>query len=417
MRFRVQIGRPKGTATRPGAEPELRSRRFRALLIAPNRDLSRQLLVRAGEEPDLEIVHQMDSYPSFEALASSSLAHKPDIVFLDVASDLDTACGLIQSLTSLYPDIHVIGLDERKDSETLIRALRFGATEFLQAPFQPDEMRGALARIDRLRRVGEIPSDASGRVIAFASAKPGAGATTLATQTALALRAATGQRVLLVDLNLEGGLVGAGLAPGPRHSVLDGIEQVGSLDRAKWSALTEYAGQIEVLAAPQVPYDGEVDSERLHALVASARLAYDWIVLDLPAVFHNRSLLALAEADRGFIVTTTELPSLHLARRAADWLRRCGFGADRYQILANRAVFSILLDQRVMCEVLNGQVFATIPNDYRSLHELSRFGDMPRANTELGASLRRLAALLAGTRSPGSGALSHACELRPAVAR
>jgi pilus assembly protein CpaE len=417
MKSWFQIGRPKGTATRTDHTPELRSPRFRAFLIAPNRTLGGQLLVRAGEEPDLEIVHQLDSYPPLEALASVARAHKPDIVFLDLSSDLDTACGLIQSLASLCPNIFVIGLDESNDSETLIRALRVGATEFLHAPFQPDEMRGALTRIDRLRRAGEDSSGTSGRVIAFSSAKPGAGATTLATQTALALHAATGRRVLLVDLNLEGGLVGTGLTPSPRHSVLDGIERGGALDATQWSALTEYAGHIEVLAAPQVPYDGEVDSERLHALLASARQAYDWIVLDLPTVFDSRSLLALAEADRGFIVTTTELASLHLARRAADRLRQCGFGGDRYHILANRAVFSTLLDQRVMCDVLRSQVFATIPNDYRSLHELPRFGDMPRANTELGASLRRLAALLAGARSPGSGAFSPECELRPAVAR
>jgi pilus assembly protein CpaE len=416
MRFRLQIDRSKGGANCANPAPELRSRRFRAVLIAPNRTLGRQLLAQAGEEPDLEIIHQLNSYPSFEALASAARTQNPDLVFLDVSSDLDTACGLIGSLASLCPDIHVIGLDHHQDSETLIRALRVGATEFLYTPFQPAEMRDALARIDRLRSAGEVCSGTPGRVIAFSSAKPGAGATTLATHTALALRAATGQRVLLMDLNLDGGMVGSGLPSLPRHSVLDGIERAGSLDAAQWSALTESAGRIEVLAAPPAPYDGEVDSERFRALLASARLAYDWIVLDLPTVFHRRSSLALAEADRGFIVTTTELPSLHLARRAAEWLRQRGFGGERYQILANRAGFSTWLDQKVLCELLNSRVAATIPYDFRSLQGLPRFGDMPGLDTKLGASLRQFAVLLAGADSPGSGAVSPARELRLAAA-
>jgi pilus assembly protein CpaE len=416
MRLGFRIGRKKQTPQPAAAPPDPRSRRFRAFVIAPNRALGQQLLARAGERPDLEIAHQLDSYPSFEALAAPARALRPDLVFLDLASDLDTACGLIRSLTTLCPDIHVIGLSEHRDSDVLMRALRVGATEFLAAPFQPAEMSGALARVRRLRHAGGFSSDAPGRVIAFSSAKPGAGATTLATQTALALRAATGRRVLLVDLNLEGGLVGEGIVPAPRYSVLDAVGRAGPLNAAQWSELTEYAGHIEVLAAPRVPHDGELDGERLHTLLASARQAYDWVVLDLPAVFHPRSLLALVEADRGFIVTTTEMPSLHLVRRASDWLRQCGFGAGRYQVIVNRAVYSSVLDQRVTCDLVDGQVFATLPNDYRTLHELSRFGDLPGADTELGASLRRLAVLLAGAPSPAPGALSETRGLRPAVA-
>jgi len=145
-------------------------------------------------------------------------------------------------------------------------------------------------------------------------------------------------------------------------------------------------------------------------------LAYDWIVVDLPTVFQLRSQLVLLEADQGFVVTTTELPSLHLARRASDWLRQYGFGKERCQLLVNRAAFSALLDRRVVDDVLNCPVFATLPDDYRTLHDLECFGETPSRDTELGASLHRLAVLLAGKRNTGSAALSNAMGLRPAMA-
>ena len=398
MELRLRIKRPQTAAGDPEGAPTTRPARFSALLIAPNRSLGGQLLARTGEGLDLAVTHQLDSYPSAEALAALVGSGKPDLVFLDLATDLDAACGLIRTLASLHPDIYVVGLDQRKDSETVMKVLREGATEFLHSPFEPAELRGALARIDRLRRSSGSARATSGTVIAFSSAKPGAGATTLATQTALALRALTGQRILLLDFNFEGGLAGAGSVPAPRYSVIDALDQAHSLDVTKWSMLTEYTGHIDVLAAPQDPYEGEVEPETIHALLASARLAYDWIVVDLPTVFQIRSQVVLFEADQGFVVTTTELPSLHLARRASAWLAQYGFGKERCRLLVNRAAFSALLDRKVVDDVLSCPVFATLPNDYRTLHDLRRFGETPGRDTELGASLHRFAALLAGSR-------------------
>ncbi|MDP2999096.1 MAG: AAA family ATPase [Bryobacterales bacterium] len=394
-----------------------RPARFSALLIAPNRSLGGQLLARTGEDLDLAVTHQLDSYPSPEALAALVDSSKPDLVFVDLATDIEAACGLIRTLAAHHPDIYVVGLDQRKDSETVMKVLREGATEFLHSPFEPAELRGALARIDRLRRSSGSARATSGTVIAFTSAKPGAGATTLATQTALALRALTGQRILLLDFNFEGGLVGAGIAPAPRYSVIDALDQAHSLDVTKWSMLTEYTGHIDLLAAPQDPYEGEVEPETIHALLASARLAYDWIVVDLPAVFQLRSQVVLFEADQGFVVTTTELPSLHLARRASAWLAQYGFGKERCRLLVNRAAFSASLDRKVVDDVLNCPAYATLPNDYRTLHDLRRFGETPGRDTELGASLHRFAARLAGSRDTGSPAPSQALGLRPAMAR
>ena len=239
MELRLRTKRPQTAAGDPESAPMSRPARFSALLIAPNRSLGGQLLARTGEDLDLAVTHQLDSYPAPEALAALVGSSKPDLVFLDLATDLDAACGLIRTLAALHPDIHVVGLDQCKDSETVMKILREGATEFLHSPFEPAELRGALARIDRLRRSSGCADATSGTVIAFSSAKPGAGATTLATQTALALRALTGQRILLLDFNFEGGLAGAGIVPAPsilgdrraRPGPLAGCHEVVHADR------------------------------------------------------------------------------------------------------------------------------------------------------------------------------------------
>lgn len=417
MKLRAWADRSQPADSQSPGAPPVRGRRLRSVLIAPDRKLGRQFLTRAGQDSGLLVTEQIDAYPPFSTLAALARSARPEVVLLDLATDLAVACGLIRSLVSLCPDIHVVGLHERKDADALMSALRVGATEFLYSPFEPEEMRGALARIDRLRRSGGSDGVESGRVIAFSSAKPGSGATTLATQTALALRALTGERVLLADLNLWSGLLGADIVPTPIYSVLDGLDQAQSLDINKWSSLTHYSGQIDLLPAPATPYIGQVEPERLTKLLQSARQVYDWTVLDLPAVFHTVSQMALSEVDQGFVVITTELPSLHLARRSAAWLKSRGFGRDRYQVVVNRAVFSGALDRRAMEEVLNCPVFATLPNDYGTLHKLVRFGEMPAPDTELGASLRKFAVSLAGGQNDGSATRASAYGLSPIMAR
>ena len=55
---------------------------------------------------------------------------------------------------------------------------------------------------------------------------------------------------------------------------------------------------------------------RLRVLIDYARQLYDWVILDLPTVFSQISLMALAECEQAYLVTTSELPSLHLTRKA-----------------------------------------------------------------------------------------------------
>ena len=93
---------------------------------------------------------------------------------------------------------------------------------------------------------------------------------------------------------------------------------------------------LDALPAPGVSRHAPEPPAMLHDFLDRARSAYDWILLDLPAVFHRASLLALPEADRAFLVTTAELPSLHLTRKAVSFLAQLGFGADRVRVLVNR---------------------------------------------------------------------------------
>ena len=71
-------------------------------------------------------------------------------------------------------------------------------------------------------------------------------------------------------------------------------------------------------------------------LVEQARQLYDWVVVDLPTVFSRTSLMAISECERAFLISTAELPSLHLTRKALTMVDQLGFPRDRFHVLVNR---------------------------------------------------------------------------------
>ena len=71
-------------------------------------------------------------------------------------------------------------------------------------------------------------------------------------------------------------------------------------------------------------------------LVDQARHLYDWVVVDLPTVFNRTSLMAISECERAFLISTAELPSLHLTRKAMNMVEQLGFPRDRFHVIMNR---------------------------------------------------------------------------------
>src|SRR5208282_4083325 len=138
-----------------------------------------------------QIISEFNSYPSQQTLEIRVRQTKPDVILLDLASDLDQACELIRCVSSFNLQTHVVGLHVRNDSDAILRSLRMGASEFLHAPFDARTQNEAVARIRRLLDPSPADESKPGSIVTFSSAKPGSGASTLAAQTAFALRRAT----------------------------------------------------------------------------------------------------------------------------------------------------------------------------------------------------------------------------------
>jgi pilus assembly protein CpaE len=385
-----------------------------ALLIAPDRELAQQFAKMAAAARAFQVLAELKSYPSRPILEMRLRQLQPDVVLLDLASDFAAAEELIRLITQAQPETHVVGLHRRNDSEAILRSLRLGASEFLYAPFDPAVQAEAVGRLRRLRRAGTAPEREPGKVVVFASAKPGSGASTLAVQTALALRRLTNQKILIADLDLTGGSLGFYLRLESQGTVLEALEQEQGPGTAGWRSLVEHAHGLDVLTAPPAPSSESIEATRLHDLLEGARRTYDWTLLDLPSIFHRTSLLALAASDDAFLVTTSELPSLHLARKAVNLLGQLGFPRERYRVLVNRVSRRDTLKGSDMEKIFNAPVHASIPNDGCALDRAVTLGQPLGADGELGRAVEDLARRLAGVPAGEKRRSGMMLEARPA---
>ena len=384
-----------------------------ALLIAPDRALAQQFLATLPQTRAFQILADLKSYPQQQTLEIRIKELKPNIVLLDLATDLAAAVEIVKMIAAMNPPVHVVGLHTQNDSTAILQSLRAGASEFLYAPFELATQREAIARLRRLVQPEAPVQTEAGHVIAMSSAKPGSGASTVATQAAFSLQRLTGKRILLADFDLTGGTIGFYLKLSHNYSLVDALQHSEHMDLALWNSLTVNYGGVDILPAPAVPYAEPIDGLRLRVLIDHARNLYDWVILDLPAIFNRTSLMAVSECERAFLISTSELPSLHLTRKAITMVDQLGFPKDRFQVLVNRVDKRDDIGTADMEKLFGCPIHAKLPNDYFSLHRVVTLGQPLGSDGDLGKAIEQVAARLCGSLAPQKKSTQPAREMKP----
>jgi CheY-like chemotaxis protein len=98
------------------------SAQLTALLIAPGRALAHVFTTSVAASRAFQILAELKSYPSQQVLEMRLRQLQPEMVLLDLETDLERACELIRFIVASSPAIHVVGLHGRNDSEAILRS-------------------------------------------------------------------------------------------------------------------------------------------------------------------------------------------------------------------------------------------------------------------------------------------------------
>src|SRR5438445_772220 len=174
---------------------------IRAAIVCSDPELASQLQEALVEfQSRIGVARVLNQYPNEAKLSPFLNAAMPELIFLS-AEHPDYAADVAERILAINPGTPIIAFDRNCDGATMLKVLRAGAKDFLPAPFEKRVMAEMLARVESKIVVGGAISGHLAPVFGFLPAKAGAGATTLAVNTSLALARRPNTKTLLVDLD------------------------------------------------------------------------------------------------------------------------------------------------------------------------------------------------------------------------
>jgi Flp pilus assembly CpaE family ATPase len=195
--------------------------------------------------------------------------------------------------------------------------------------------------------------------------------------------------VLLMDLDLNSGLIGFMLKLDNVYTIYDAAENSTKLDEHLWPQLVASIGKLDILPAGRLDPQTRVEPMQIRQLVSFARRFYSSICIDLSGNMEKFSLEVMQESKKIFLVCTPEIPSLHLARQKFSLLQSLDLG-DRVCVLLNRSQKRPIIGVDQIQQLLGVPVFMEFPNDYRGVHTALTTGREVDAASDLGRQFTNL---------------------------
>jgi pilus assembly protein CpaE len=226
---------------------------------------------------------------------------------------------------------------------SLVRALmKLPASDVIEAPFTPSDLARAAGALLHEATVSATAAthEVDARCWTVIGSVGGCGATTIAIElaTALARRAAAGERVALVDLHLADGAAAAYLGAIPNMQLAEAAASPERIDTALLDVFATRTGEgLDLLAAPRdAKAFGRVSQTAVCRLLETVSQVYDWIVIDLPRHRQPWTMDVLAGSDEVLVVSELTVPALLSARALAAEVEAELTGGAQPRIILNR---------------------------------------------------------------------------------
>jgi len=208
----------------------------KCVVIGPDRDLAGQLFSCFEDLGGIKIQRDFSQYPDESELLRMVRSLLPQILFVSL-HDEKKAFEIIELLEREHPNLQVAVFHSSVEQQTLIKLMQHGIREYIAPPFDADEMAEVLIRIRDAALKNPLTTPSTSLVYSFLPSKPGSGTTTLAINTALAIAKQPDSNCLLLDLDLNSGLIRFLLKLDNDYTILDAAEHASDMEDALWPQL------------------------------------------------------------------------------------------------------------------------------------------------------------------------------------
>jgi len=354
---------------------------LRTVIISPSRSLTDELQPALTGLP-IAIVRILEHYPAESELVRLLRNLTPQLVLLSVES-VPEAAAVARAVEIHLHGVPVVAVGQHSRPDVLLEMMRAGVREFLQSPFEPAAVQAGLDRVREAAERAPRSADMTDKVFSFLPSKAGVGTSTIALHMSAALARSPDTRVLLMDFDLNSGMIGFMLKLENPYSVTHAAENAFQLDENLWRQLISSCGALDVLPAGKINTGLRIEPPQIRGLLDFARRHYRAVCLDLSGNMEKYSVEVMRESKQVFLVCTAELPSLHLAREKMGFLRSVDLG-DIVQVVLNRVGKRDVVRSEEVEKLLGQSVHSVFPNDYKGIHESLAAGQPVKWDSELG---------------------------------
>jgi pilus assembly protein CpaE len=338
------------------------------VLIGPDASRRSAAMIALASNSGAEI-HECASYPQNADDIPHVLASNPDAVLIDLDSDPECALEIVENICAKGTTT-VMVFSEKADPELLVRCMRAGAREFLSFPLEAEVLEEAFVRASARKPQVKTDKKAVGRLLTFMGAKGGAGATMLACNFAVALAKESGQKTVLIDLDLPLGDAALNMGITAEFSTIDALNSVERMDaRFLDQLLVKHSSGVWVLAAPGRFLQYQANTDAIDWLLYVARQEFENVVVDMGSKLDLMGTAAYKEASTFYLVTQSSIPELRNSNRLVQQF--FGGTIPKLEIVINRFESrSLGVSEEHITKALTRPAQWKIPNDYAAVRKM-----------------------------------------------
>jgi pilus assembly protein CpaE len=307
---------------------------LRVLCVSPDGSTAAGVAAMLASLPDFVFATRTAGYA--DALTA---AKDLDLTIVIVDEDLDAGLAVIESLVQRKRGTPLVAITPDDDPETIVRTVRAGADEHLRLPLSQHDLLKVCIKVAEAWRASD-DRDGGGELWVVYGPKGGVGATTLAVNLAIALRAIR-RDVALVDLDVYAGDAAFFLNVQPSHTLRDVVASYNRLDAVLiQGAMVRHPSGVAILASSasgrgEPPL--EPTAEQTIGILELVTALHELTLVNTAGVPSGSTRAALTAADRILLVTDLTVAALRACARTIDWLAGEGVDATSgVEVIVNR---------------------------------------------------------------------------------
>jgi pilus assembly protein CpaE len=277
--------------------------------------------------------------------------------------------------------------------EDLLQLMQAGVREVLPN-FTDREIRQAAVRAaSTLATAGETLAD----LYTFMPAKPGCGATTVATYATAMAAQLSAEPTLLLDFDIRLGVTSFLLKAEGAHTIVDALLQSDRLDLDIWSSLVCQIKNLHLLGSGPMDFSRHVSTERYMQLLDFAMRRYSLVAVDLPGTMEDQECETLLRSKQIYLVCTPDIGALHVARHKAIWLQDLRL-TDKISVVLNCVERRNTLSVEDIQRIIQLPVRHLLPASANEIARAAQKGAVLDSTSGLGKHISRIAEEMASAR-------------------